>query len=67
MTACKVHYTTNFRASLKDKVRVKDLETGKYYYVNSYKQKDSCINFTEYNRNGKQKVSKTICKYEIRN
>lgn len=55
--SCKVHYTTNFR--------IKDLETGKYYYINSYKQKDSCISFTEYNRNGTQRVSKTTCKYKI--
>lgn len=58
MTACKVHYTSNFR--------IKDLETGKYYYINNYKQKDSCISFTEYNRDGKTRVNKTICKYEIR-
>lgn len=57
LTSCKVHYATNFR--------VKDLETKKYYYVNSYKQKDSCISFTEYNRNEVQREAKTICNYKI--
>lgn len=56
-TSCSVYYPTNFR--------IKDLETGKYYYVNTIQHKDNCISFTEYNKNKTIRHSKTICKYTI--
>ncbi len=56
-TSCSVYYPTNFR--------IKDLETGKYYYANTIECRDNCINFTEYNKNKTIRHSKTICKYKI--